>query len=227
LKYELPANLIKAIQAACLELDTQHYAVRSSATVEDSARCAWAGQLDSFLGVTDADVLQSVRDCWLSLYTPRALSYRAENGLTETPISVAVVIQTMIPAEHAGVAFTVHPVTEDANHIVIEAAKGLGEALVGGYITPDSYTFAKDTKTIVDQYIGVQTRALLPEPKGTKWQDLSYEEGSAGFLTPDEVMVLGESAFRIEKHYDQPQDIEWVKVGSDFYIVQSRPITTL
>jgi len=125
------------------DLDCEFVAVRSSATSEDSAAAAWAGQLDSYLNTNKKKILENVKRCWASLFTPRAIFYRFEKGLCGTDISVAVVVQKMVESEESGIAFSVHPVTEDPNHIIIEAGFGLGEAIVSGQITPDSYVVDK------------------------------------------------------------------------------------
>ena len=120
-------------------LNSKYVAVRSSATAEDSASAAWAGQLDSFLNTTEKGIIKNVKKCWASLFTPRAIFYRFEKDLHTQKISVAVVVQKMVESEVSGVAFSVHPVTEDRNQMIIEAGFGLGEAIVSGQITPDSY----------------------------------------------------------------------------------------
>ena len=226
-QYEFPQEVAKELKSAIDGLDSSYFAVRSSATVEDGCHHAWAGQLDTFLGSSAAQVAEYTKHCWASLYSPHALTYRAQSGLLTTPISVAVVVQTLVPADVSGVAFTVHPVTEESDHILIEAAKGLGEALVGGHVTPDSYTISKSTKNLVDSYIGVQAKALEHVNGTTIWRELGRDEGSVRFLSDSEIETLREYVCLIEQHYTIPQDIEWVKAGNDFYIVQSRPITTL
>src|SRR3989344_4763785 len=139
LNSEMPKDIAKEIQNSFNKLDSEFVAVRSSATSEDSASAAWAGQLDSFLNTTKETLLENVRKCWASLFTPRAIFYRFEKKLHGTQISAAVVVQKMVNSEKSGIAFSVHPVTEDYNQIIIEAGFGLGEAIVSGSITPDSY----------------------------------------------------------------------------------------
>jgi len=140
---EMPEDIKTAIQKAFGELDATYVAVRSSATAEDGAENAWAGQLDSFLNTTDETLLENVKNCWASLFTPRAIFYRIEKGLKESHVSVAVVVQKMVESDNSGIAFSVHPVTEDYNQLIIEAGFGLGEAIVSGSITPDSYVVEK------------------------------------------------------------------------------------
>lgn len=202
---ETPAVLAEEILKSFRELGVSKVAVRSSATAEDSANAAWAGQLDSFLNTTEDQLLENVKKCWASLYTPRAIFYRQEHGLQNQNISVAVVVQTMVESEMSGVAFSVHPVTEDRNQIVIEAVFGLGDKLVSGEVTPDSYVVEKDSQRILDATINLERQVL----------------------TKEQVLELANLVMRIEVHYNFPCDIEWAYTDGKFYILQSRPITTL
>ncbi len=200
-----PALLIKKkILAEFKKLKTKYVAVRSSATAEDSLSAAWAGQLESYLNTTEKNLLENVKKCWASLYSPRASAYKSLKGLDKKKISVAVVIQKMIQSEMSGVCFTVHPVTKDKNQMVIEAGYGLGEAIVGGKITPDTY--------IVD-------KAKLKNQK-SKLQNKQI-------LSNRQIAKLTKICLKIEKLFKYPQDIEWAFAKSKFYILQSRPITTL
>ncbi|MCG2686948.1 PEP/pyruvate-binding domain-containing protein, partial [Candidatus Parcubacteria bacterium] len=131
---EFPEDIGKEIKKEFKKLKVKYVAVRSSATAEDSSVASWAGELESYLNVTQKNLLESVRKCWSSLFTPRAIFYRFEKELNKQKISVAVVIQKMVQSEVSGICFTVHPVTEDMNQMVIEAGYGLGEAIVGGQI---------------------------------------------------------------------------------------------
>ncbi len=143
LKAKIPEAIKKEIEKEFKKLNAKFVAVRSSATAEDGQENAWAGQLDSFLNTTEKDLLKNVKKCWASLFTSRAIFYRFEKKLNKDKISVAVVIQKMINSEKSGIAFSVHPVTEDRNQIIIEAGFGLGESIVSGQITPDSYVVGK------------------------------------------------------------------------------------
>jgi pyruvate,water dikinase len=227
----LPHGLIEKIMAAHAALSSQYVAVRSSATAEDSSTASWAGELETYLNTTKERIGERVRDCWSSLFTPRAIFYRYEKGLIETPVSVAVVIQKMIQSEISGVAFTVHPVTEDHNQMIIEAALGLGEAIVGGFVTPDSYVITKNDLDILDIAVGEQTRMLLRSNKmehgeQNEWVELGFE-GSKQKLTEQQIVELASICKKIEEHYGFPCDIEWAFADDAFYITQSRPITTL
>lgn len=201
-------------------------AVRSSATAEDGKDHAWAGQLDSFLNTTEEHLFDRIKECWASLFTPRALYYRFEKGLHESHISIAVVVQAMIESEKSGIAFSVHPITEDPDQLIIEAGFGLGEAIVSGSVTPDSYVVKKSTGDIIDTNVHVQNRALRRGENGNEWQDLG-ETGSSQVLDEVSIKKLADLIIKIEEHYGSPQDIEWAYAGGTFYITQSRPITTL
>jgi phosphohistidine swiveling domain-containing protein len=227
LKAEMPNDINIEIKKSFAELNTKYVAVRSSATAEDSAVAAWAGQLDSFLNTTQATLLENVKKCWASLFTPRAIFYRFEKKLNAEFISVAVVVQKMVNSEVSGIAFSVHPVTQDLNQIIIEAGFGLGEAIVSGSITPDSYVIGKKELEIQDVMISEQTKALYRvDAGGNEWQELG-EKGKDQVLDEDEVIQLAKLIIRIEEHYGFPCDIEWAKEGGELFIVQSRPITTL
>ncbi|MBI5138419.1 MAG: hypothetical protein HZA95_01310 [Candidatus Vogelbacteria bacterium] len=215
-------------------------AVRSSATAEDSASAAWAGQLDTYLNTTEGTLLVNVKKCWASLFTPRAIFYRFEKGLRKSKISVAVVIQKMVESDVSGIAFSVHPVTEDRNQLIIEAGFGLGEAVVSGEITPDSYVVEKEPLQIIDKNVSEQGRGLyrgqearllnasrsLASKGPNEWRDLG-EKGKNQKLTDNQIIELSEMIIKIENHYGFPCDIEWALEGLTFYITQSRPITTL
>ena len=203
-----PEGLAKEILAEFKKLKIKYVAVRSSATTEDSSSAAWAGQLESYLNVTEKNLIRSIEKCWASLYSPRAIFYRSEKGLSKQKISVAVVIQKMIQSEISGVCFTVHPVTKDKNQMVIEAGYGLGEAIVGGKITPDAY--------IINKSIGVGNLYLASKNIQGKQK-----------LSDKQIIKLAELCQKIEKLFKYPQDIEWSFAKDKFYILQSRPITTL
>lgn len=140
---DIPEEVDANIRESFKNLDSKFVAVRSSATAEDSAGSAWAGQLESYLNTDSATLIENVKKCWASLFTPRAIFYRFEKNLRAHKISVAVVIQKMIQSEKSGVSFSVHPITQDRNQLIIEAGLGLGESLVSGRITPDSYVVEK------------------------------------------------------------------------------------
>ena len=208
LSAQIPEKIKDEIETEFDSLNTSLVAVRSSATTEDSTENAWAGQLDSYLNTLKEKLTENVKKCWASLFTPRAIFYRFENNLDADKISVAVVVQKMVASQSAGVAFSIHPVTQNPNHILIEATFGLGEALVSGSITPDNYVVDKeklpDESAIVDINVNREKQVLSKE----------------------QILELAQLVVKIEKHYAKPQDIEWAFADGKFYIVQSRPITT-
>lgn len=223
----IPENMENEILASFHKLDAEFVAVRSSATSEDSASAAWAGQLDSFLNTTEKTLLENVKKCWASLFTPRAIFYRFEKELHQTKISVAVVVQKMVESEKSGIAFSVHPVTQDRNQIIIEAGYGLGEAIVSGSVTPDSYVVGKQAFDILEINVQDQSKALYRKTGGgNEWRELGGK-GKEQVLTKDEIVELAKLIAKIESHYDFPCDIEWAEEAGRLYIVQSRPITTL
>ena len=224
----MPKLIAAEILSSFKELGSPFVAVRSSATAEDGADHAWAGQLDSYLNTTEETLLQKVQECWASLFTPRAIFYRFEKGLAETHISVAVVVQEMVNSEVSGIAFSVHPVTEDPNQLIIEAGFGLGEAIVSGSVTPDSYVVEKEPRNILDINVSTQERKLIrKEEGGNEWVTIPEPEASSQVLTEKQITELAQIIIGIENHYGFPCDIEWAFEDGKFYIVQSRPITTL
>jgi phosphoenolpyruvate synthase/pyruvate phosphate dikinase len=222
-----PEDIKSAILKEFEELNTEFVAIRSSATAEDGQDHAWAGQLDSYLNIKKEHVLEKVQHCWASLFTPRAIFYRFEKGLDTTKISVAVVVQKMVNSEISGIAFSVHPVTEDRNQLIIEAGFGLGEAIVSGQITPDSYVVEKEPRNILDINVSEQSRGLFRKDGGdNEWRELGVQ-GKTQVLTETQINELSNIILTIENHYGFPCDIEWAFEEGIFYIVQSRPITTL
>jgi len=222
---QMPPEIAQEILTAFKKMDARFVAVRSSATAEDSSTAAWAGQLESYLNTTRENLLENVKKCWASLFTPRAIFYRYEQNLHQQHISVAVVVQKMVESEVSGIAFSVHPVTQDYNQLIIEAGYGLGEAIVSGQITPDSYVVEKKAWEIIDQNIATQTKALYRSKNGgNEWKEIS---GSEQKLSDAQMIELSKLVVKIEQHYGFPVDVEWALEKKKFYIVQSRPITTL
>jgi len=225
---QISEKIASEIKTKFKDLDTEFVAVRSSATAEDGADNAWAGQLDSFLNTKEENLLEKVQHCWASLFTPRAIFYRFEKGLHTTKISVAVVVQKMVNSEVSGIAFSVHPVTEDRNQMIIEAGFGLGEAIVSGSVTPDSYVIEKEPRRIIDINVSSQTRALYRvETGGNEWLNIPEPKASSQVLNEKQILEFADLIMKIENHYGFPCDIEWAFEQDKFYIVQSRPITTL
>ncbi|MCE6997476.1 pyruvate, phosphate dikinase [Saccharothrix sp. S26] len=193
-RHAMPEDVADAIRAV---LPPGPVAVRSSATAEDLPDLSFAGQHDTFLDVSGDDVLAAVKRCWASLWTARATAYRARHGITD--VAIAVVVQQMVPAEAAGVLFTANPVTGDRTETVVNAAPGLGEALVGGSVTPDEYVVGADGRVR-------RTGSLLPDAR---------------------VRELAALGARIQELHGVPVDVEWAVAGDRVAVLQARPITAL
>jgi len=225
---EIPQNVTNEIQKIFKNLNSKYVAVRSSATVEDSANAAWAGQLESYLNTTEETLLENVKKCWASLFAPRAIFYCFQKNLHGPHVSVAVVVQKMVESEKSGIAFSVHPVTQDRNQLIIETGLGLGEAIVSGQITPDSYVVEKQPRRIIDKNVHTQTKGLYRAEKGgNEWRNIPKERGEKQVLSDNEILELTEVILQIEKVFGYPVDIEWATENGGFEILQARPITTL
>lgn len=228
---KIPDSLEKEICIYFKKLKSEFVAVRSSATAEDSSVASWAGELESYLNTTEKTLLKNVKKCWSSLFTPRAIFYRNEKKLLETKVSVAVVVQKMIQSTVSGICFTVHPVTKDKRQMIIEAGWGLGEAIVSGQITPDAYVIDKskleNQDFILDKNIAEQKMMIIRGSNGIKKVTVPIAKQNKQKLTDKQILELAIVCKNIEKHYKKPQDIEWAFEKGKFYIVQSRPITTL
>ena len=223
-----PEDLQKEFLSAFDRLKARYVAVRSSATAEDSQVASWAGELETYLFIDRPKLLKTIKTCWSSLFTPRAIFYRFEKKLHKTKVSVGVVVQKMINSEKSGVCFTAHPVTKDKNQMVIEAGLGLGEAIVSGMITPDTYVVDNEDKTILDINVAHQEKMIVQKKgAGTKVIAVKKSDQDKQVLNGKQIIELAELCQRIEKHYHRPQDIEWALEKNKFYITQTRPITTL
>lgn len=220
---------IKTINMIKSGRDLPFVAVRSSATAEDRPEASFAGQQETFLNVKGIDkVIKSVQKCWASLFTARAIYYREKNNFSHEDVLIAVVIQRMVDSFSSGVMFSVNPATNNIDEIMIESAFGLGEVVVGGKITPDTYIIDKKTLKIKSKKISVQPYALLRNERGGNIEkNLSKEEGSRQKIDDNVIIKLAEYAKKIEDHYETPQDIEWAVEKNRIYIVQSRAVTTL
>lgn len=229
----IPADVEQAIVAAWSALGEQHgYAVRSSATAEDLPSASFAGQQDTYLNVHGrADLLEHVRRCWASLFTDRAISYRARNGFRHLDVQLAVVVQRMVLPDAAGVMFTADPL-DGRRHIVrIDATFGLGEALVSGLVNPDGYAIDKRTQSIVALDIGDKRLAIVPIPisegGGTLERELDDARRHAQVLTDTQITALARLGVELEQAFGEPLDIEWCIEGDRISLTQARPITTL
>ena len=225
---KIPKYIEKEIFKNYKKLNVEFVAVRSSATSEDSIFNAWAGQLETYLNITEEILLENIKKCWSSLFTTRAIYYRKEKKLDKEKISVAVIIQKMIQSEKSGVSFSVDPIQQNKNQIIIEAGFGLGEAIVSGSITPDKYVVSKKDFRIIEKKINEQKKFLIKDKKKhTKWKNLSNKKANIQKLSDKEIIELSKLIKKLEEHYKAPQDIEWAIEEEKIYITQSRPITTL
>ncbi|MHC3438446.1 phosphoenolpyruvate synthase [Natrialbaceae archaeon A-gly3] len=202
-------------------------AVRSSATAEDLPDASFAGQQETFLNVTEEDLLNRVRRCWASLFTQRAIYYRQEQGFDHSSVNIAVVVQQMVDAEKSGVMFTSHPSTGEPT-MIIEAAWGLGEAVVSGAVSPDNYVVSREdgdiTATVADKKVMHEKDAESGETVEVAVPDEKREERVLSGSEVENLVSLGE---RVENHYETPQDVEWAIFEGEIYMLQSRPITTI
>ncbi|HEY4196231.1 MAG TPA: phosphoenolpyruvate synthase [Mucilaginibacter sp.] len=203
------------------------YAVRSSATAEDLPTASFAGQQDTYLNIIGKEaILKHISKCWASLYTDRAVIYRLQNGFDHRKVHLSVVIQQMIFPQVAGILFTADPVTSNRKVLSIDASFGLGEALVSGLVNADNYKVCNGR--ILDKKIFAKKLAIYAlKDGGTKEQEIEPGQQTIQALPDEQILQLERTGRKIEEHFGCPQDIEWCLAGDTFYIVQSRPITTL
>lgn len=224
---EFPVEVKELILKAFDDLRSERVAVRSSAIGEDSKGASWAGQLETYLNISKENLIETIRKCWESIYSERALSYAAEKNVNKNDLAIGVVVQKMVNSEISGIMFTVNPVTNDKNQIMIEAGYGLGELLVQGIITPDNFLLNKKTFQILESKIETQETMLIYKNGETMQVSVPKEKKNMPALNEKQIAELVRMGLIIEKHYLTPQDIEWAFEKGKFYIVQSRPITTL
>lgn len=222
---ELPAATANAIGEAYQGMPV---AVRSSATAEDLPELSFAGQHDTFLNITGEDaVLDAVKRCWASLWTARAIGYRARNGIAPDEVALAVVVQQQVPADAAGVLFTANPLTGARGELVINAGWGLGESVVGGQVTPDTYVLASGTGEELLREVNDKTVRTVGDTTGTREEPVPAELRHEPVLDKESAAELAGLGERIQKLYGVPMDVEWAIHNGQFAILQARPITTL
>ena len=206
-------------------------AVRSSATAEDLAGASFAGQQDTYLNITGPDaVLSAVRDCWASLWTARAMAYRIREGIDPADVSLAVVVQHLVDADAAGVMFTANPANGRRDQIVIAAAWGLGESVVGGTVTTDNLIVRRPhfgPLEVIDRDIADKKVQTVRTETGTEEIEVPAGLRTAAVLTDAETCALAGLGVRIDEHYHVPMDIEWARADNQFYLLQARPVTAL
>ena len=203
-------------------------AVRSSATAEDLPDASFAGQQETFLNVQEADLVERVKECWASLFSQRAIYYRNRQGFPHREVDIAVVVQEMVDAEKSGVLFTSHPSTGEPQ-IIIEAAWGLGEAVVSGSVSPDNYVIDRETAEVETVTVADKKMMMVKDEETgeTVEREVPDEKRSKRVLSDGEIAELVELGERVEDHYGTPQDVEWAIHGGEVYMLQSRPITTI
>lgn len=216
----------KEILNAFDRLDTQFVAVRSSATSEDGSESAWAGQLESYLNVQKDNVIDRIKKCWASLFNPRAILYRIKKNDT-SEISVAVVVQQMIESEVSGVAFSVNPTNNHSDEVVIEAAYGLGEAIVSGSVNPDNFVVHRKTN-LIHKIVNNQSKKLVKNDHNENvWINLDSSIASMQKIKDKNILELSKTVIDIEDYYGFPVDVEWAIKNEELFILQCRPITTV
>ncbi len=224
----VPADIREEIARFLTRLgESGAYAVRSSATAEDLPAASFAGQQDTYLNIVgEPAILEHISKCWASLFTERAVTYRLQNGFDHRGVYLAVVVQQMVFPQAAGIMFTADPVTGNRKVLSIDAGFGLGEALVSGRVNADTYKVRSGR--VIDKKVSTKKRAIYAlKEAGTQEQELEPEKQNRQVLADAQILQLARIGRRIEEHFGCPQDIEWCLTGDGFYIVQSRPITTL
>jgi len=226
----MPDDIAEAIRRAYAKLGEGDapVAVRSSATAEDLPEMSFAGQQETYLNMRgEVMVLDAVKRCWASLWTARVIGYRARHDIASQDVSLAVVVQVLVPADAAGILFTANPLTGARDQVVINAAWGLGEAIVGGHVTPDTIVVDKASRRVVERHINRKDVMTVQSADSTCEAPVPADRRSQAVLSPAQAAGLARMGVQIEALYKQPMDIEWALAHGRIYVVQARPITTL
>lgn len=228
-KAPIPVEIRQEIFSSYSELGNNlPVAVRSSATAEDLPEASFAGQQESYLNVIgDANVLLKVRECWMSLFGARSIFYRATQNFDHFKVGIAVPVQAMVQSDVSGVMFTVDPVSQDKDRLIIEGAYGLGDYVVQGVVTPDHYEVSKSDLKILSKQIAVQEIMEVRQKQGVKQVKVDKQLSHKQKLSDELIVSLARIGKKIQAHYYFPQDIEWAMQSGTLYITQARPITTL
>ncbi|MDQ0045822.1 pyruvate,water dikinase [Paenibacillus polymyxa] len=224
----IPSDVVKAVAHYLSQFGDEYaYAVRSSATAEDLPHASFAGQQDTYLNIIGKEsILEHIRKCWASLFTERAVIYRMQNGFDHSQVYLSVIVQRMVFPQASGILFTADPITCNRKLLSIDASFGLGEALVSGLVSADCYKVQEGE--IVDKRIATKKLAIYGRREGgTETQQIDLDQQRTQTLTEQQILQLARIGRQIEEHFGCPQDIEWCLADDTFYIVQSRPITTL
>lgn len=203
------------------------WAVRSSATSEDSADASFAGQQDSFLNVSTAEVPAMIRRCWASYWNARAIAYRSDSGLDHLEQGVAVIVQRMVDARSSGVLFTVDPVKGRDDRMLVESSWGLGEAIASGMVTPDRFECDRASGEVVSRNVNEKMRQVRLGAGGSAVTEVPPQDRSVPSVSDEELRLLADIGIRVERQMGAPQDIEWAIEGDQVFVLQSRPITTV
>lgn len=228
MEMEIPSDVVKAVAHYLSKFGNEHaYAVRSSATAEDLPYSSFAGQHDTYLNIIGNEaILQHISKCWASLFTDRAVIYRMQNGFDHKQVYLSVIVQRMVFPQASGILFTADPITSNRKFLSIDASFGLGEALVSGLVSADCYKVQEDK--IVDKMIATKKLSIYAQKEGgTETKQIHPDQQKTQTLTDHQIVQLARLGRQIEAYFGCPQDIEWCLVDNTFYIVQSRPITTL
>ncbi|NOU91931.1 phosphoenolpyruvate synthase [Paenibacillus sp. LMG 31456] len=228
MEVEIPNDVVKAVTHYLSQFGDEHaYAVRSSATAEDLPHASFAGQQDTYLNIIGIEaILQHISKCWASLFTDRAVIYRMQNGFDHSQVYLSVIVQRMVFPQASGILFSADPITSNRKLLSIDASFGLGEALVSGLVSADCYR-VQDGE-IVDKRIATKKIAIYGRKEGgTETKQIDPDQQKTQTLTEQQILQLARIGRQIEAYFGYPQDIEWCLVDDTFYIVQSRPITTL
>ncbi|MDQ0899157.1 phosphoenolpyruvate synthase [Paenibacillus sp. V4I7] len=225
---EIPSDVVNAFTHYLSQFGDEHaYAVRSSATAEDLPHASFAGQQDTYLNIIGKEaIIQHISKCWASLFTDRAIIYRMHNGFDHSQIYISVIVQRMVFPQASGILFTADPITSNRKSLSIDAGFGLGEALVSGLVSADCYKVQEGE--IVDKRIATKKMAIYGRKEGgTETKQIDPDQQTTQTLTEQQILQLAHIGRQIEAYFGCPQDIEWCLADDTFYIVQSRPITTL
>jgi pyruvate,water dikinase len=225
---ELASEIFTFYRTLGASLHDPLVAVRSSATAEDLPGASFAGQQETFLNVHgEANLIVAIREAWASLFNARAIFYRHQQKFDHFRIGIAIVVQKMVESDQSGIMFTIDPVTNDKNKVVIEAIYGLGELIVQGEVTPDHYEVTKKDNDITVKQLSLQTHQLKRVSKKNKDVAIPKKEGEKQKIPNNIILELAELGKKLERHYYFPQDVEWAVEKGKVFIVQTRPITTI
>lgn len=221
-------DLVKSYRKMSGTFSKALVAVRSSATAEDLPGMSFAGQQATFLNIKgEANLQVAVRECWASLFTPRAIYYRVQNKIKHEKVGISVIVQKMVQSEVSGIMFSIDPVTNRKDRIIIDAVWGLGEMIVQGSYIPDHYVVQKDTFSILSKEVNDQKMQYVKNGQETKEIAVPKKLQDKVKLTDDQIVTLGKISQKLQDHYYFPQDSEWALEKGKLYIVQTRPITTI